>query len=162
MDYQYRVVHHGFNAYVHKEIVFKLFMSTFGRGSLIDYKSYVRYMSHVKIGNHIAINRGCKFFASYYFKDVKIIIDDNVAIGPDVKIFAAGHDYHSYDLPDTAASVHICKYVWICGGSTIIHGVTIGEGAVVAADSVVTKDVAPYTVVGGNPARFIKTREISK
>ena len=46
--------------------------------------------------------------------------------------------------------------VWICGGATIVPGVKIGKGAVVAAGTVVTKDVEPYTVVAGNPGRVIK------
>ena len=56
-----------------------------------------------------------------------------------------------------AEPVTINDSVWICGGATIIPGITIGEGAVIAAGAVVTKDVEPYTLVGGNPAKVIKT-----
>ena len=52
--------------------------------------------------------------------------------------------------------VRICKNAWIGAGATILPGVTVGENAVVAAGAVVTKDVAPNTIVGGNPAKFIK------
>ena len=52
--------------------------------------------------------------------------------------------------------IKICSGSWIGAKSIILKGVTIGEGAIVAAGSVVTKDVAPYTIVGGNPAKFIK------
>jgi acetyltransferase-like isoleucine patch superfamily enzyme len=52
--------------------------------------------------------------------------------------------------------VHICRNAWIGAGATILPGVTVGENAVVAAGAVVTKDVAPNTIVGGNPAKFIK------
>ena len=52
--------------------------------------------------------------------------------------------------------IHICSYVWIGMNCTILKGVTIGEGAIVAAGSVVTHDVEPWTLVAGNPARFIK------
>ena len=52
--------------------------------------------------------------------------------------------------------VHIGKKAWIGAGATILPGVTVGENAVVAAGAVVTKDVAPNTIVGGNPAKFIK------
>ncbi len=55
--------------------------------------------------------------------------------------------------------VHICRNAWIGAGATILPGVTVGENAVVAAGAVVTKDVAPNTVVGGNPAKLIKTIE---
>ena len=54
------------------------------------------------------------------------------------------------------APVKICDHAWIGFNSIILKGVTIGNGAVVAAGSVVTKDVAPYTVVGGNPAKVIR------
>ena len=56
-----------------------------------------------------------------------------------------------------SAPIHICDKAWLGFGVTVLKGVTIGEGAVVAAGSVVTKDVPPYTVVGGNPAAVIRT-----
>ena len=52
--------------------------------------------------------------------------------------------------------MRICRNAWIGAGATILPGVTIGENAVVAAGAVVTKDIAPDTIVGGNPAKFIK------
>lgn len=55
-----------------------------------------------------------------------------------------------------SAPINICDKVWIGTGCKILKGVTIGEGAIVAAGSVVTKDVEPFTLVGGNPAQFIK------
>lgn len=58
-----------------------------------------------------------------------------------------------------SAPIHICDKAWLGFGVTVLKGVTIGEGAVVAAGSVVTKDVPPYTMVGGNPATIIRTLE---
>jgi acetyltransferase-like isoleucine patch superfamily enzyme len=75
------------------------------------------------------------------------------------------HDWRSgkanYNLSKDWAKVNsspikICQYAWIGMDVTILKGVTIGKGAIVGAKSVVTKDVAPWTIVGGNPARFIK------
>lgn len=60
--------------------------------------------------------------------------------------------------PHTNGDVRIGNDVWLGRGSTIMSGVTIGDGAVVASCSVVTKDVAPYAIVGGNPAKHIKYR----
>jgi maltose O-acetyltransferase len=77
-----------------------------------------------------------------------------------VKFFAAGHDSQYLDLPDNSKSIEVQDHVWIGGNSTILQGVTIGEGAIVAAGSVVTKDVEPYTIVGGVPAKFIKPRKL--
>jgi acetyltransferase-like isoleucine patch superfamily enzyme len=108
----------------------------------------------------------------------KIVCAERVEIGADVLIAWGGtivdHDSHSpiwehrrHDVRDTLRGtkdwshvriqpVVICDKVWIGFNAVILRGVTVGEGAVVAAGSVVTKDVAPYTVVGGNPARLLK------
>jgi maltose O-acetyltransferase len=66
------------------------------------------------------------------------------------------------DLPDTYGRVSIGDNVWIGGRSIILQGVKIGEGAVVAAGSVVTRDVDAYEVVAGVPAKPIKKRNISE
>jgi maltose O-acetyltransferase len=142
--------------------VFRGCLKHFGAGSYIDYTSYIRYMKQVSVGSRVTINRGCKFFASHYVKDAYITIGDHAAIGPETVFFAAGHDYRSLELPDTAGSIVVGNEVWIGGRSTILGGVNIGEGAVIAAGSVVTKDVEPYTVVGGAPARYLKEREIKR
>lgn len=88
-----------------------------------------------------------------------ITIGDNCAIASDVLI--QDTDFHpmldedgnekTYTKP-----ISIGNHVWICAKATILKGVTIGDGAIVAAGAVVTKDVPPYTLVGGNPARVIK------
>lgn len=87
------------------------------------------------------INRGCRLIAFFHHKDVEIVIGNHVAVAPEVCFLAAGHDYNRLVLPDTAASITVGDYVWIGARSIILQGVTIGEGAVVAAGSVVTRDV---------------------
>jgi acetyltransferase-like isoleucine patch superfamily enzyme len=73
------------------------------------------------------------------------------------------HDYHKYDeahkLPYIYAPIHLCKNCQIGMGSIIMPGVTVGEGAIVGARSVVTKDVPAWTVVTGSPARVVKEIE---
>jgi acetyltransferase-like isoleucine patch superfamily enzyme len=68
------------------------------------------------------------------------------------------HDFRSPDFADDGGPVTVGDYAWISCRAVILPGVTIGEGAVVAAGAVVTKDVPPYTVVGGVPARFVAER----
>jgi acetyltransferase-like isoleucine patch superfamily enzyme len=75
-----------------------------------------------------------------------------------VQIWTAQHDWQSADFAYVSAPVRIGDRAWICSRSIILPGVTIGEGAVVAAGSVVSKDVAPWTLVGGNPARKLRDR----
>lgn len=144
-----------------RTLIFSVMLRKLGKGCNIDYGVYIRYMDHVEIGNRVSINRGCKLFASHAFKDIKISIGDHTLLGPEVTIFAAGHDHRFLELPDTAGNVTIGNDVWIGGRSVILQNVRIGDGAIIAAGSVVTKDVPPYTVVGGVPAVKIKDRIIS-
>ena len=129
---------------------------------MIDYHTYIRYMSKVEIGSGTTINRGCRLLASHFYKDVRIVIGNHVAVAPEVCLLAAGHNYKKKDLPDTAASIIIGDYVWIGARSIILQGVTVGEGAVIAAGSVVTKDVPPYSIVAGAPAKVIKKRLVEE
>ena len=77
-------------------------------------------------------------------------------------MLTASHDVSSPHFDLVRKPVVICDNVWIAMGAIVLPGVTIGEGAVVAAGAVVAKDVLPWTVVGGNPARFIKKRELTE
>lgn len=88
----------------------------------------------------------------------EIVIDAQTTISQGAKLCTAGHDISSRIMELTYAPIHIGDNAWVAAWSTILPGVTIGEGAVVAAGAVVSKDVEPWTVVGGNPAKFIKKR----
>ena len=90
----------------------------------------------------------------------KISIGKNCCIGRDVYLLSASHDISSPTFDMISAPISIEDNVWIAPRSTIGKGVTIGEGAVIAAEANVIKDVEPWTVVGGNPAKPIKKRVI--
>ncbi len=91
----------------------------------------------------------------------KVVIEDYVFLGHRVMILARSHDYTQFDLERQLSileqPIFIKRGAWICTNSVVLGGVTIGEHSVVGAGSVVTKDVLPYTLVGGNPAKIIKT-----
>ena len=115
---------------------------------------------HCDYGYNIEI--GENFFANYNFVVLDgnfVRIGDNVWIAPNVGIYAAGHPL---DVGDRIAGweyafpVTIGNNVWIGGGVQIIGGVTIGDNAVVAAGSVVIRDVPANTLVAGNPARTVR------
>ncbi len=144
-----------------RAIIFKIALGKKGKRGNIDYGVYMRYMRSIEVGDDVWINRNSQFYASHHFKNVKISIGNHVTIGPNVCFLAAGHDTSKLGLDDTAADIVVKDHVWICGSSTILQGVTIGEGAVVAAGAVVTKNVEPYTIVGGVPAVKIKDRIIT-
>lgn len=141
-------------------LVFKALLGRLGQHSMIDYQTYFRYPWKIRIGNGVWINRGCEFYASMLAGSAHITIGDHSAFGPRVRVLSATHNYRFLTLPDQASSVTIGRHVWIGAGATILPGVNIGDGAVVAASSVVTHDVAPFSIVAGNPARFLKTREL--
>ncbi|QDG90935.1 acyltransferase [Pseudarthrobacter sp. NIBRBAC000502770] len=87
-----------------------------------------------------------------------ITIGKNVNFSSEVALWTLQHDYNSPCFATSGGPIVIGDRAWISFRATILPGVTIGEGAVVAANSVVTKDVAPYTVVGGIPAKKIGQR----
>jgi acetyltransferase-like isoleucine patch superfamily enzyme len=87
-----------------------------------------------------------------------LTIGRNVNISNEVMIWTLHHDYNSAEFAQIGRPVVIEDYAWLCSRSVILPGVTIGKGAVVAAGAVVTRDVQPYTVVGGVPAKLIAFR----
>lgn len=89
-----------------------------------------------------------------------IVIGEQATISQGVKLCTAGHDITSKIMELTYNPIVIGANAWVAGWSIILPGVTIGEGAVIGAGSVVTRDVAPWSVVAGNPAHFIKKREL--
>ena len=114
---------------------------------------YINYGKHTKIGKNVFINFDCVFL------DLGgITIEDNVLIAPKVSVLSEGHPVSPNDRQSLVPGhIHIKRNAWIGAGATILPGVTIGENAVVAAGAVVSKDVAANTIVGGIPAKIIKS-----
>ncbi len=92
----------------------------------------------------------------------EIVIGDQATVSQGVKLCAAGHDITSKIMELTHKPIVVGSNAWVAAWSIILPGVTIGEGSIVGAGAVVTKDVDPWSVVAGNPAKFIKKRVISR
>lgn len=88
----------------------------------------------------------------------KIILGEGAIVSQDSCLCGATHDYTATSFDLVIRPIRIEQRAWVCARSFVAPGVTVGEGAVVAACAVVTKDVEQWTVVGGNPAKFIKKR----
>lgn len=114
---------------------------------------YINYGKHTKIGKNVFINFDCVFL------DLGgITIEDNVLIAPKVCLLSEGHPFSPQERHSLVPKpIHIKKNAWIGAGATILPGVTIGENAIIAAGAVVSKDVPDNVVVGGIPAKIIKT-----
>ena len=108
----------------------------------------------ISVGRNVFVNQNCTFY------DLGgLDIADDVMIGPNVSIITSGHPIEPSQRGAfvVAKPIVIERNVWIAANVTIIGGVTVGENSVIAAGSVVTKDVPPNTLVGGNPARIIRS-----
>jgi acetyltransferase-like isoleucine patch superfamily enzyme len=114
---------------------------------------HTNYGAFIEIGKNVFINSGCTFLALG-----RIVIEDDVLIGPKVSLITEGHPLNPADRKSLfTKQVTIKQNAWIGAGATILPGVTVGENSVVAACSLVSRDVPPNTVVAGTPAKVIKT-----
>jgi acetyltransferase-like isoleucine patch superfamily enzyme len=132
---------------------FRFFGMKIGRYSTIHRKVKFFHAGKFSIGQNSTINFGC-----YMDNRRGIKIGNNVGIAHNSKIYTLGHDLNDPQFKTKGAPVVIEDNVFIFANSIILPGVTIKEGAVIMAGSIVTKDVEAYTIVGGNPATKIKYR----
>lgn len=128
-----------------------------GKKSTIHMKTFIEGIypkgNRLEIGDYTSIGRN-----TYIDARGKIEIGSSVSISPGVHIITAQHELNSEDFRGVRSKVIIGDYAWIGTNAIILPGIKVGKGAVIAAGAVVTKDVKNYEVVGGNPAKFIKTR----
>lgn len=124
-----------------------------GSGSTIYRSPYIRRPSAIEIGRNTIIGSDCVLDGRCGLR-----IGDNVAFSKSVWIWTLEHDVNSKDFAASGGPVEIGDRAWLSCRTTILPGVTIGEGAVICAGAVVTKDVEPYAIMAGVPARSIGER----
>lgn len=126
---------------------------TLPRTSSIHYRAEFYRPEGIVVGEHCTIGDSA-------FLDGRdtIVLGDAVNLSSHVSIYTRQHDVDGPDFAETGGPVRIGSHAWLGSHCIVLPGVTIGEGAVVGAGSVVTKDVAPYTMVAGAPARFVRER----
>lgn len=130
---------------------------SFGKNVTIN-RNVTIWVLSLKIGDNVGINPNTCIYG-------RVIIGDNVMIAPNCMIASGNHGISDTNFPmikqacTTKGDIIIGNDVWIASNSVILDGVKVGEGAVVAAGSIVTNDVPPFSIVAGNPARIIKYRK---
>lgn len=109
-----------------------------------------------------SIGNNCHFNGMNVLGAGKLVIGDNFHSGPECMIITAYHNYHGEAIPYDATyinkSVHIQDNVWLGARVIVLGGVTIGEGAIIQAGSVVVNDIPPLSIAGGHPAKVFSTR----
>lgn len=139
---------HVFRRAVHQTAGVKM-----GKGSAIHMGVTFYDTRHIEIGDDTVIGERAVLDGR-----ARLVIGNHVALASEVMVYNSQHDIHDPLFKAITKPVHIEDYVFIGPRAIILPGVTIGKGAIVAAGAVVTKDVPPFAVVGGVPARVISER----
>lgn len=134
----------------------KLMLTKVGKHVNVERGAHISHTT--EIGDYSGIGENCRLYG-------RVIIGNHVMMGRECFIYTYNHETSRTDIPmqeqggTAERPVYIGNDVWIGSRVTILPGVTIGNGAIIGASSVVTKDVPPYAVACGNPAKVVKYRE---
>jgi len=141
-----------------RAILYSIVLAHVGKGVVIASTLHIGDPKKIFIGDRSVISYNCSLGGKGVLK-----IGNDCLIAQNVSIITSNHNFYNRKIPmnqqgHTEESVIIEDDVWICANSIILPGVKVGRGAIVAAGSIVTKSVAPFTIVAGNPAKKIKNR----
>jgi len=145
-----------------RQLMYKLVLKKCDAKLNVGMRVKLQVPRNIDIGENVSINYGV-WMASNYNENGSIKIGNDVLIGPYTIIHSGNHNYKNpnttiYKQGFEFKKIIIEDDVWIAARCTILSGVTIGKGSVIAAGSVVTKDVLPYTIMAGVPAKEIGKR----
>ena len=141
-----------------RAVFWGLFTKKMGEGVYFFKDVRIGSPSGVEISSFVNVNYGSSIGG-----DGGVEIGNYVLIGPRCQILSANHEYSDWKKPNSCQGIRKGKIiieddVWIGANVVVLPNVKIGRGAIVGANSVVTKNIAPYAIVGGVPAKFIKYR----
>jgi acetyltransferase-like isoleucine patch superfamily enzyme len=134
----------------------------YGKGTSVNYPIDIEYPENLILEDYVHLGPN-SWFSCYNL----VTIGRGTIIGPRIKVYTGNHNYDSdlsipYDNITLAKKVTIGENVWIGGDVIILPGVEIGEGSIIAGGSVVTKSFEAGSIIGGNPAKVIKSRDMDK
>jgi putative colanic acid biosynthesis acetyltransferase WcaF len=133
--------------------VLRLFGAKLGRGCRIYPGAKIWAPWNLVCGDRACIASGAEVY-----NPTVITLGGNAVVSQGAYLCGATHDYEAPDFPLTSAPITVGRDAWIAARAIVLPGVTIGEGCVIGAGSVVTKDTPPRTVCAGNPCRVIRAR----
>ena len=136
-------------------MILRLFGAKVRRNVRIYNSAKVYFPPNLELGENVVVGP----FVDLYCVD-KIILGDNSMVSQYSFLCTASHDAMKPDLPLVTAPIVLQSHTWVCADAFVAMGVTIGTGAVVGARASVFSDVESWTIVGGNPARKLKDRQI--
>ncbi|HLW33069.1 MAG TPA: acyltransferase [Aequorivita sp.] len=126
-------------------------------------KSYLEHTVYLSKGKNIQIGADCQINENVFIQGA--IIGKNVLIAPNVSLLSKSHNHHNIAIPivDQGESDPIPPIiednVWLGRNAIVMPGIVIGTGSIIGAGAVVTKDVAPFSIMGGVPAKLIRSRK---
>lgn len=137
--------------------VLRCFGAKIGEGCVVHSNAEIWDPKNLSVGKYTCIGPQTKIY-----NPARIFLGDKVTISQYAYLCTASHDISDKKNILITESIRVESFAWVAADAFVGMGVTIGEGAVVGARAAVFKDVEPWTVVGGNPAKFIKKRVIEK
>ena len=140
-----------------RAMLLRLFGAKIGSGCHISPSCRIWAPWNLTLGSLVALAEGVECYSVS-----PIIIGSKVSVSQRAYLCTASHDISTLHLELIHSPIEIDDHAWVCAEAFLGPGVSIGEGAVIAARACVVKDVEPYSVMAGNPARCIRKREIKE
>jgi putative colanic acid biosynthesis acetyltransferase WcaF len=140
-----------------KVFVLKIFGAKIGKNLTIKPKVNIKYPWFLEIGNNVWIGE-----TAWIDNFVKVIIEDNVCISQGATLLTGNHNYKKSNFEMIVGEIHLEKGSWIGAKSVVCGGVKCKSHSVLAVNSVTSKDLNPYTIYQGNPAKEIRERIITE
>jgi len=137
-----------------RALVLKCFGAKLGKGCHVYPGAIIWAPWNLRCGDHVGIASGANIY-----NPCPIFIDSYANISQESYLCGATHDYDDPDFPLIAKPIWIKSHAWVCARATVLLGVEVGEGAVLALGSVTSNNLEPWTVYGGIPAKKIKSRK---
>lgn len=136
-----------------RRLILRCFGARIGRGVNVYSSTRIYFPWKLQVGDNSSIGEW-----ALIYNLGKVFIGENASISHGAHLCAGTHDYTRSDFPLIKPPISIGNAAWICADAFVGPGVTVGAGAIVGARAVATSDVEAWTVVAGNPARFVKAR----